>query len=168
MSHFAVAITDIPGEETLVNWLDQITCRSMKHGIDMPVVAKGADRTDGASMHGSIVLEHDIDAATPGDPPGLRPVDQHRRRDDHADQGAWRRLPGGRHHEAEDREDRRRVPGHAPGPRERHARRHARGGLRPRLRGDQVEHKVYVNGIASDTIAGSYDTTAMSTTVSIA
>ena len=65
MSRFAVDITDIDGEETLTDFADQIACNSMQHGVDLPVVAAGTDRTDGASMHGSIVLEHTIDKASP-------------------------------------------------------------------------------------------------------
>ncbi|MCY3811461.1 MAG: type VI secretion system tube protein Hcp [Gammaproteobacteria bacterium] len=65
MSHFAVEMTNIPGEETLTDFAGQITCQGMSHGIDLPVVAKGTDRTDGASLHGSVVLEREIDSATP-------------------------------------------------------------------------------------------------------
>ena len=65
MSHFAVEVTDIAGDETLTDYVGQIKCTSMQHGIDLPVVATGTDRTDGASMHGSMVLEHAVDSATP-------------------------------------------------------------------------------------------------------
>ena len=65
MSHFAVGMTDVAGDETTNGYENTIRCRSMQHGIEMPVVANGANRTDGASIHGCIVLGHDIDAATP-------------------------------------------------------------------------------------------------------
>ena len=42
-----------------------IQCSSMQHGIDLPVVAKGASRTPGYSMHGSVVFRHELDKATP-------------------------------------------------------------------------------------------------------
>ena len=65
MSHFAVGMTEFAGDETTTGYENTIRCRSMQHGIELPVVAHGANRTDGASIHGCIVLGHDIDAATP-------------------------------------------------------------------------------------------------------
>ena len=66
MSHFAVEISNIEGEETLTGYANQIKCSSFEHGVDLPVVPAGTDRTDGASMHSAIVLGHQIDKATPG------------------------------------------------------------------------------------------------------
>ena len=168
MSHFAVAITDIPGEETLVNWQDQITCRSMKHGIDMPVVAKGADRTDGASMHGSIVLEHDIDAATPAIRLACAQTTNI------SDVTITRIKALGEDYQAADITKLKTVKivdVYLDTPLD------LENGTPADMPVEvfvldyeeiKWEHKVYVNGVASDTIAGSYDTTAMSTTVSIA
>ena len=65
MSHFAVGMTDVAGDEKTTGYENTIRCHSMQHGIETPVVANGANRTDGASIHGCIVLGHDIDAATP-------------------------------------------------------------------------------------------------------
>lgn len=65
MSRYAVSITGIDGDETLTDYEDQIKCSSIRHGIDCPVIATGTDRTDGASMHGSVVLEHALDKASP-------------------------------------------------------------------------------------------------------
>ena len=64
MSHIIVQM-GIDGEETLTDYADGIRCRAMQHGIDMPVVANTADRTEGASVHGSILLEHEVDKASP-------------------------------------------------------------------------------------------------------
>lgn len=65
MSRYAVAIEGIQGEETLLDFPGTVSCSSMQFGIDLPVVATGADRTDGASVHGSIVLQHNVDSASP-------------------------------------------------------------------------------------------------------
>ena len=66
MSHFIVEMgTNLTGDETLPGYDDAIRCRAMQHGIDMPVVSNKADRTEGASVHGSIVLEHEVDTASP-------------------------------------------------------------------------------------------------------
>lgn len=65
MAHYAVEIDGIDGDETLTDYADQITCSSMMYGMDLPVVAKGADRTDGASMHGIVVLAKEVDKASP-------------------------------------------------------------------------------------------------------
>ena len=63
MSHIIVQM-GIAGEETLTDYAAGIRCRAMQHGIDMPVVANTADRTEGASVHGSILLEHEVDNPT--------------------------------------------------------------------------------------------------------
>ena len=66
MSHIIVQMgTTITGDETLPGYENGITCRAMQHGIDMPVVSNIADRTEGASVHGSMVLEHEVDKASP-------------------------------------------------------------------------------------------------------
>jgi len=167
MSHFAVEISGIGGEESLADYAGTITCRSFKHGIDLPVVAKGADRTDGASIHGSIVLEHEIDAATPA----LREACA---RSSNIDDVTITRtkMIGGAVQAADitKLKNAKVVNVYMDTP----------------IDGDtgqpvdmpveffvldyeeiKWEHKVYANGVASDTLAGSYDTTTMSTTVSI-
>ena len=65
MAEFMVRINSIPGESELTGYADQIECGSMHHAIDLPVVATGATRTEGASRHGAIELTHSIDKATP-------------------------------------------------------------------------------------------------------
>ena len=65
MSNILVSIPNIPGEATLRGYENQIQCTAMQHGIDLPVIAQGSSRTEGASIHGSVVLTHEIDAATP-------------------------------------------------------------------------------------------------------
>lgn len=64
MSQIIVQIPGIAGEETLAGYEEQISCTSLKHGIDMPVVASATDRTEGASVHGTIDLEHEVDKAS--------------------------------------------------------------------------------------------------------
>lgn len=66
MSNILVKIPGIEGESTFSGYERQIQCDGMQHGIDLPVVASGTSRTEGASIHGSIVLTHNIDKATPG------------------------------------------------------------------------------------------------------
>ena len=144
-----------------------ITCRSFKHGIDLPVVAKGSDRTDGASIHGSIVLEHEIDAATPA----LREACAKSANID--DVTITRTKMIGGEVKAADitkLKTAKIVNVYLDTP------------VDPEsgkpvdmpveffvLDYEEIkwEHKVYVNGVASDTLAGSYDTTTMSTTVAI-
>ena len=166
MSHFAVEITDITGDETLPDYADQITCHSMTHGIDLPVVTKGADRTDGASFHGSIILEHSIDSASPA----LREACCKSTNID--DVTITRIKTVGAAVQAADIVKLKTVkvvsvyldtPLNPDG--------------QPADQPIEVimldyeeikwEHKVYENGVATDTLAGSYDTTTMSTTVSI-
>ena len=65
MAEYMVKINSIPGESLLAGYTDQIECGSMHHAIDLPVVATGATRTEGASRHGAIELTHSIDKATP-------------------------------------------------------------------------------------------------------
>ena len=167
MSHFAVDMTGIEGEETQADYVGQIKCLSMKHGIDLPVVAKGADRTDGASLHGSIVLEHSIDKATPG----LREACA--KSLNISDVTITRLKTVGEAVQASDIVKLKTAKvvnifmdtaldsatGKPAGqPTEFFV-----------LDYEEIkwEHKVYANGIATDTLAGSYDTTTMSTTVTI-
>ena len=66
MSHIIVQMgANLTGDETLTGYVDGITCRAMQHGVDMPVVSNKSDRTEGASVHASIVLEHELDSASP-------------------------------------------------------------------------------------------------------
>ena len=65
MAEYMVKITSIPGESELAGYKDQIECGGLHHAIDLPVVATGATRTEGASRHGAIELTHSIDKATP-------------------------------------------------------------------------------------------------------
>ena len=172
MSRFAVEITDIDGEETLTDFANQIACSSMQHGVDLPVVATGTDRTDGASMHGSIVLEHPVDSASPklrlacAESTNITDVKITRLKPVGSDGNSsmqaadittlktckivnvWLDTPF--------------DPGTG----------------QPADMPSEVfvidyeevkwEHKIYVNGVLDDTISGTYDTTTMSTTVSIA
>ena len=167
MSHFAVEISGIGGEETLSDYAGAITCRSMKHGIDLPVVAKGSDRTDGSSIHGSIVLEHEIDAATPA----LREACAKSLNID--DVAITRTKMVGGSVQAADitkLKNAKVVNVFLDTPMDPST---GKATDMPVeffvLDYDEIkwEHKVYVNGVASDTLAGSYDTTTMSTTVSI-
>lgn len=70
MSDIMVKIGSIQGESTLksgaLNFEKQIECDSMRHAIQLPVVAQGSARLEGASHHGAIELSHSIDAASPG------------------------------------------------------------------------------------------------------
>ena len=167
MSHFAVEVTGITGDEGLTDFVDQITCHSMKHGIDLPVVAKGSDRTDGASLHGSVILEHRIDSATPA----LREACA--KSLNLADVTITRIKMVGAAVQAADIVKLKTVKvanvyldtpldmtngQPADQPTEFFV-----------LDYEEIkwEHKVYENGVATDTLAGSYDTTTMSTTVSI-
>lgn len=69
MSTIHAFIATIPGggESRTVGGTTQktIKCTAMQHGIDLPVVTKGSARTPGYSMHGSVFLRHELDAATP-------------------------------------------------------------------------------------------------------
>ena len=167
MSHFAVEISGIGGEETLSDYVDAITCRSMKHGIDLPVVAKGSDRTDGASIHGSIVLEHEIDAATPA----LREACAKSLNID--DVTITRtKMVGGAIQAADvtKLKNAKVVNVYIDTPVDPTTGKPADMPVEFFVIDYEEikwEHKVYVNGVASDTLAGSYDTTTMSTTVSI-
>ena len=64
MSRFAVAMSGIVGDETTAGYENAIRCHSMRHGIEMPLV-DGANRGAGVSIHGSIMLGHDVDRASP-------------------------------------------------------------------------------------------------------
>ena len=158
----------IEGEETLTDYADQITCRAMQHGIDMPVVSNVADRTEGASVHGSIVLEHEVDKASPI----LR--EYCAKGTNIADVTITRvKLGGGTEGplaadvtklktvkivsvSLDTPVDEQGQPADVPV--ETFA-----------LDYEEIkwEHKVYEHGVSSDTIAGSYDTTTLSKTVSI-
>ena len=167
MSHIIVDITDIEGEETLTGYENKIKCRAMQHGIDMPVVAKGTDRTEGASVHGSIILEHEIDKASPA----LREACA--KGTNISDVTITRIKVVGSASQAADITKLKTVKlvsvyldtpldpdtGEPAGlPVEVFA-----------LDYEEIkwEHKVYANGVATDTLSGSYDTTTLSTTVSI-
>lgn len=65
MSNIMVSIGDIEGESTVRGYEKQIACTSMRHAIDLPVLAKGNTRVEGASYHGAIELTHSIDKASP-------------------------------------------------------------------------------------------------------
>lgn len=65
MSEFMVSIPGIPGESTATGYLQQIDCQGMRHAVDLPVVATGAVRTEGASRHGAVELTHAVDSASP-------------------------------------------------------------------------------------------------------
>ena len=66
MAEFMVNITSIQGEGTTTGYADQIACSAMRQAIDLPVVSRGTQRTEGASRHGSIELTHSVDKASPG------------------------------------------------------------------------------------------------------
>ena len=168
MSHFVVDIVDIDGEEKLAGFENQITCRAMRHGIDMPVVAKGADRTEGASVHGSIMLEHSIDLATPA----LREACA--KGTNISDVKITRvKVVGTAAQEADivTLKTVKLVAVYLDTPVD------AESG-EPEDMPIEVftldyeeikwEHKVYENGVAIDTLGGAYDTSTLSTTVSIA
>ena len=65
MSNILVSIPGIQGDAVLPGYEGQIQCVAMQHGIDLPVISQGAARTEGASIHGSVVLTHEIDSASP-------------------------------------------------------------------------------------------------------
>ena len=69
MSTILVFMSKIPGDGAprTVNETEQntIKCSAVQHGIDLPVVTKGSNRTPGYSMHGSVRLTHALDVATP-------------------------------------------------------------------------------------------------------
>ncbi len=65
MSDILVKIESINGESSLTNYDGQIECVTMRHTIDLPVVATSSTRTEGASGHGAIELTHAIDRASP-------------------------------------------------------------------------------------------------------
>lgn len=66
MSDIMVAIDGIAGESKLIGYNGQIECLAMRHVIDLPVVARGATRVEGASRHGPIEFDHPFDIASPG------------------------------------------------------------------------------------------------------
>lgn len=166
MSRFAVEITDIEGEETLTDYANQIRCSSMQHGVDLPVVATGTDRTDGASMHGSIVLEHGVDKASPA----LRLACA---QSTNITDVKITRLTGA-NSQASDITTLKTckiVNVYMDTPLD------ASSGEPADMPSEffvidyeeiKWEHKTYVDGVPSDTISGEYDTTTMSTTTSIA
>lgn len=65
MSDIQVKIESIIGESDQKGYAGQIDCISMRHAIDMPVVATSSSRIEGSSVHGPIELTHAIDRATP-------------------------------------------------------------------------------------------------------
>ena len=65
MSVIQVSITAIPGESTRTSYVGQIECIAMRHAIDLPVIARGNQRTYGSSQHGAIEMTHRIDKASP-------------------------------------------------------------------------------------------------------
>lgn len=65
MSDIMVKINGIEGESQLTGFEGQIECLAMRHAIDLPVVAHGASRVEGASKHGAVELDHSFDIATP-------------------------------------------------------------------------------------------------------
>ena len=65
MSEIYINIPDAPGDGTKTSYEGQIRCYGISHGIDLPVVQKGAARTAGSSYHGSIELMHKLDKASP-------------------------------------------------------------------------------------------------------
>ena len=69
MSNYLVFISGVSGDgaNRTINATaqDTIKCSAMQHGIDLPVVTRGSNRTPGYSMHGSITLRHELDMATP-------------------------------------------------------------------------------------------------------
>jgi type VI secretion system Hcp family effector len=165
MSRIAVEITDIDGEETLTDYLDQITCSSMQHGIDLPVVATGTDRTDGASMHGSMVLEHAVDKASPA----LRMACA---QSTNITDVKITRLSGADNHARDitTLKTCKIINVYLDTPLD------AASGVPADMPSEffvidyeeiKWEHKTYVDGVLGDTISGTYDTTTMSTTVSI-
>ena len=63
MTAFVLEIPTIDGESgTVPNASD---CTALRHTIELPVLATGADRTEGAAKHGAIELQKKIDKATP-------------------------------------------------------------------------------------------------------
>ena len=165
MSRFAVEITDIEGEETLADYAGQIRCNAMQHGIDLPVVATGTDRTDGASMHGSVVLEHEVDKASPtlrlacAESTNITDV-------------KITHLSGANNQASNitTLKTCKIVNVYLDTPYDEAT------GLPADMPSEffvidyeeiKWEHKTYVDGVASDTISGEYDTTTMSTTTSI-
>ena len=65
MSTIYVKIPDVPGEATTPGYVGQIECTGMTLGIDLPVIPTGSARSEGASIHGAIELQHQLDKATP-------------------------------------------------------------------------------------------------------
>ena len=56
---------EIPGDSAVAGYEDAIACTGMQHGVDLQVVSAAATRIEGASVHGSITLQHRVDRATP-------------------------------------------------------------------------------------------------------
>lgn len=65
MSNIYVKIPGVPGEATTPGYGEQIECTGMTLGIDLPVIPTGSARSEGASIHGAIELQHVLDSATP-------------------------------------------------------------------------------------------------------
>lgn len=56
---------DIKGDSAVAGYAEAVACTGMQHGIDLQVVSAAATRIEGASVHGSIILQHRVDRATP-------------------------------------------------------------------------------------------------------
>lgn len=65
MSDIMVKISGVEGESTLAGYERQLECVALRHAIQLPVVAQGTARTEGASHHGAIELTHSIDSSSP-------------------------------------------------------------------------------------------------------
>ena len=65
MSRIAVKIDTIGGDIVGTDYAGQISCTGMQLGVDLQVVSHGTQRTEGASIHGAVMLAHAIDKATP-------------------------------------------------------------------------------------------------------
>ena len=65
MSNILVKIPGIPGEATISSHAGEIECFSMRHAVELPVMA-AAVRVEGTARQGPLALTHAIDKATPG------------------------------------------------------------------------------------------------------
>ncbi len=65
MSTIMVKMPGLEGEVTTADYEGQLGCRTLRHTIALPVFARGAQRTEGASWHGAIELGRAMDKASP-------------------------------------------------------------------------------------------------------
>ena len=69
MADFLVKIgtglNQIKGGSTLDGYVDQLECTSLRHAVELPVMAKSGVRITGVSRHGTVELTHRIDKASP-------------------------------------------------------------------------------------------------------